>query len=173
MLKRYDPLPKEQLISKDFQNKSEAFLALWGLPELASYLDIKFSNRLRSSLGRARVDIRRVRLNPHLIKNDESLLDEVLCHELAHIAVYERFGTTVKPHGPEWADLVRMAGYEPRLRIEVSNVTSQGSGKRYEHLCPACQALRYAKRPMTRWRCKRCVSSGLEGELMIRRVGKE
>lgn len=173
VLKSGEPLPKKQQISKDFQTRSEAFLTLWGISELAGYLDIQFSNRLRSSLGRTRVDMHRVRLNPLLINNDESLLDEVLCHELAHIAVYERFGTTVKPHGPEWADLVRMAGYEPRLRIEVFNVTSRVSGKRFEHLCPVCQALRYAKRPMTRWRCKRCVTSGLEGKLLIRSIGKE
>lgn len=134
---------------------------------------IQFSGRLKSSLGRTRVDVRNVRLNPLLASENEQLLDEVLCHELAHIAVYERFGTSVKPHGHEWAALVQQAGFEPRLRVSFTGDTPQTAKQRFEHICPVCQTVRYAKRSMSRWRCKSCDDAGLEGKLLIRIVGKK
>ena len=143
------------------------------MPELADNVVIEFSERLRSALGRTRVDVRRVRLNPILVRTSEKILEEVLCHELAHIAVYERFGSSVKPHGPEWAIFVRQAGYEPRLRISVAGSSTLISDRRFEHLCPVCQTTRCAKRPMRRWRCASCVDAGLEGKLIIRRQVKE
>jgi predicted SprT family Zn-dependent metalloprotease len=157
----------------EFQEKSTKLFMLWGLPELVSCVEIQFSRRLRSTLGRTRVDTRRVRLNPALAETSEGLLEEVLCHELAHIAVYERFGTKAKPHGPEWAGLVRQAGYEPRLSATIDGEKKHTNELRFEHLCPVCQIVRYAKRPMTSWRCGGCVDAGLEGRLLIRSLGKE
>ena len=133
---------------------------------------IQFSGRLKSSLGRTRVDVHKVSLNPLLTSANEQLLDEVLCHELAHIAIYERFGASVKPHGPEWTALVRQAGFEPRLRHSVTNAELPTATRKFEHLCPVCQTVRYAKRSMTQWRCESCVDAGLEGKLLIRSVGK-
>jgi predicted SprT family Zn-dependent metalloprotease len=143
------------------------------MPELADNVVIEFSKRLRSVLGRTRVDARRVRLNPLLVSASEKILEEVLCHELAHIAVYERFGASVKPHGLEWVTLVQQAGYEPRLRIRVADASPSINQRRFEHLCPVCQTVRYAKRPMMRWRCGSCVDAGLEGKLLISKQIKE
>jgi len=155
------------------QAKSDEYFSLWGCPDLARSVVIQFSDRLKSSLGRARVDVRNVRLNSLLASANEQLLDEVLCHELAHIAIYERFGTSVKPHGPEWVALVRQAGFEPRLRHSIAGEKPQTATRRFEHLCPVCQTVRYAKRSMTRWRCESCVYAGLEGKLLIRSAVKE
>ena len=166
-------LLKQKQVSDRIQAKSAEYFLLWGRPELTSSVIIQFSDRLRSSLGRTRVDVRRVRLNPLLASANEQLLDEVLCHELAHIAVYENYGTHVKPHGPEWTALVRQAGFEPRLRISVADEKPPTITRRFEHLCPVCQTVRYAKRSMTRWRCESCVYAGLEGKLLIRSAGKE
>ena len=136
-------------------------------------MTIQFSDRLKSSLGRTRVDTCTVRLNSLLVTANKQLLDEVLCHELAHIAVYEHFGASVKPHGEEWGKLVKQAGFKPRLRIHVDGEKSIVSAERFEHLCPVCQTIRYAKRPMKVWRCGNCVDAGLEGMLLIRSIGKE
>jgi predicted SprT family Zn-dependent metalloprotease len=165
-------LLKQKQVSDRIQAKSAEYFLLWGRPELAGSVIIQFSGRLRSSLGRTRVDVRRVRLNPLLASANEQLLNEVLCHELAHIAVYERFGTSVKPHGSEWASLVQRAGFEPRLRHSVTGEKPPTAAQRFEHLCPVCQTIRYAKRSMTRWRCGSCVDAGLEGKLLIRSIGK-
>jgi len=154
------------------QAKSYEYFSLWGCSDLASSVAIQFSGRLKSSLGRTRVDVHKVSLNPLLTRANEQLLDEVLCHELAHIAIYERFGASVKPHGPEWTALVRQAGFEPRLRHSVTNAELPTATRKFEHLCPVCQTVRYAKRSMTQWRCESCVDAGLEGKLLIRSVGK-
>jgi len=153
--------------------KSNEYLSLWGYSDLASSVVIQFSGRLKYSLGRTRVDLRKISLNPLLISENKQLLGEVLCHELAHIAVYERFGASVKPHGPEWSSLVRQAGFEPRIRHSITNAELPTATRKFEHLCPVCQTVRYAKRSMTQWRCESCVDAGLEGKLLIRSVGKE
>ena len=161
-------------LQKKLQEQSARYYALWGRQELAHQVDIRFSQRLRSTLGRTRVETRQVRLNPILATDFQKLFKEVLCHELAHIVVYERYGNTVKPHGPEWAALVRQGGFEPRLRVSIEGEKPPIYNKRrFEHLCPVCQTVRYAKRPMTRWRCKSCIEAGLEGQLLIRSLGKE
>jgi len=155
------------------QAKTDEYFSLWGCSDLASSVVIQFSDRLKSSLGRTRVDTRNVRLNPLLASANERLLDEVLCHELAHIVVYERFGMSVKPHGPEWAALVRQTGFEPRLRHSITSEKPPTAIRRFEHLCLVCQTVRYAKRSMTQWRCESCIDAGLEGMLLIRSIGKE
>lgn len=155
------------------QSKSARYLLLWGMPDLASSVSIQFSYRLRSSLGRTLVDARRIRLHVLLANTDEQLLDEVLCHELAHIVVYERFGREVKPHGPEWATLVRQAGFEPRLRIGVGSEGPPMTEGRFEHRCPVCQAVRLARRSIPNLRCKSCLEAGLEGKLLIRKVARQ
>lgn len=114
-------LQQPKQVSDRILTKSTEYFLLWDRPDLASCVVIQFSGRLKSSLGRTRVDAHKVSLNPLLTSANEQLLDEVLCHELAHIAIYERFGTSVKPHGPEWTALVRKAGFKPRLRHSISN----------------------------------------------------
>ena len=160
-------LPKSPLLTQ----KADRFFTLWGIPGLSGKVDIAFSTRIKSTWGRSRVDIRRVRLHPDLAQAAEHLLDEVLCHELAHIAVYETFGPGKPPHGDEWVSFVRRAGFEPRLRLDAAGNPSeptQNRKKRFEHYCPVCQTVRYARQPMSRWRCGRCVDAGLEGMLLIR-----
>ena len=166
-------LRQQKQVSDRIQAKSAEYFLLWGRPDLANSVIIQFSDRLRSSLGRTRVDVRRVRLNSLLASANKQLLNEVLCHELAHIAIYERFGTSVKPHGPEWTALVRQAGFEPRLRHSIASENLPAATRRFEHLCPVCQTVRYAKRSMTQWRCESCVDAGLEGKLLIMSVSKE
>jgi predicted SprT family Zn-dependent metalloprotease len=150
--------------------KINKWFKLWDSIFIAEDITVEFSNRLKSTLGRTNVAKRHVRLNPVLTKNEHIYLDEVLCHELAHIAVYERFGLSVKPHGAQWAELMRKAGYEPRVRF-VSNDKQNGKTiTKYEHFCPVCQSVRYAGRAMTYWRCPSCFNAGLEGKLVIQSI---
>jgi predicted SprT family Zn-dependent metalloprotease len=146
---------------------------MWDLSGLIGEVDVDFSTRLKSTWGRSRVDARRVRLHPDLETTHKHLLDEVLCHELAHIAVFEKFGPGKQPHGKEWTAFVRQAGFEPRLRLEgaeKASVPTQQKSRQFEHYCPVCQSVRYAKQPMTRWRCAQCSNAGLEGKLLIRKA---
>lgn len=150
----------------------EELLSLWGMSDLAPSVDIAYSTRLTRSLGRTRVDRRRIRLNPVLAGADEKLFREVLCHELAHVVVHELHGAGKAPHGREWRELMQRAGQEPRVRLSLGR---QGRGeprkrRRYEHLCPVCQSMRTAARPITGWRCGQCRAAGLDGRLLVREV---
>jgi len=147
--------------------------SLWGTPELPSVVNIMLTRRLRSSLGRSRPAQKTVSLNLNALERDPSRLEEVLCHELAHIAVHLRCGPSAKPHGQEWADLVKMAGVAPRVRALSTDPLparrTQASRPFYEHRCPVCQTVRYARRPVASWRCAECLDTGLSGEMVITR----
>ena len=157
------------------QRSIRAWSTLWGVPGLESRVDVRFSDRLRTSLGRCMPSRGVVRLNRRLLKVQPGLLEEVLCHELAHVAVFEQYGHGCRPHGPEWAALMQTAGFEPRPRARLGRDVERlvgGDRQRrplYEHRCPVCQAARLARRPVPRWRCAACVRDGLPGRLMIQK----
>ena len=101
---RSDPV-LDQLLSR-----IEEWGRLWGVPDLTAGVSISFSKRMTRSLGRTRPGQGTVRLAHHLKDAPPDVLEEVLCHEVAHVAVHRRHGRSAKPHGPEWADLVQSAG---------------------------------------------------------------
>ncbi len=80
-----------------------------------------------------------------------------------------------RPHGPEWRAFMIAAGLEPRVRIPEALMpegvrAKMASGRRWEHRCLECRAVRMARVRMTRWRCRRCVEAGGSGRLGIVRV---
>jgi len=147
----------------------------WRTPGLSRRLVVEYSPRLRQSLARSLPSRRLIRLNPVLrLPENEALLPEVLCHEAAHVAVFELHGPRCRPHGPEWSRLVKMAGFTPTLHLAIDAesrgaVAPSTSASRYEHRCPVCQMVRYARRPVPGWRCADCVAAGLDGHLLITR----
>jgi predicted SprT family Zn-dependent metalloprotease len=143
----------------------------WGAPELAKQITCEWSSRLRRSLGRAYPERNLIRLSL-LLKESQyaSLFEEVLCHEAAHVATFRYHGNRATSHGPEWEELVRLAGYEPRRCYTTDDLVPESQDLesiRYEHICPVCQAKRIAKRPQPQWCCVGCQNAGLEGELII------
>mgnify|MGYP001813649336 CR=1 FL=1 len=144
------------------------YCQLWGIKPVKDEIVVEFSSRITRSLGRTQPAAKIIRLNPLLQTSLNHLLEEVLCHELAHVAAFHLNGDAIRPHGPEWQTLVLAAGFEPRVRIEADlNWPSSLTVRCYTHRCPVCHAVRVAKRPMARWRCSECVASGLTGELQI------
>jgi predicted SprT family Zn-dependent metalloprotease len=149
------------------------WLRVWEVPELAATLRIEFSPRLKRAFGRCYQEERLIRLTPSLLDSQSHLLAEILCHEAAHAAVYERDGADAQPHGTEWEELMRQVGFEPRVRIPVVVRSDAKKSARdrvvYLHRCPNCELERHAARPMHDWRCRTCVTTGNEGRLVIRR----
>jgi len=144
----------------------------WHLPQnLAESVTVEFSQRLRSSLGVCYPKRLLIRLHPFLAQPENTdLLREVLCHEAAHIGAEVRAGRRVQPHGPEWRDLVRQCGYEPKRRIRVPSFPrawQSTTSNLYEHRCPVCQTVRRFSRPQPRWKCADCIEAGLDGTLVI------
>jgi predicted SprT family Zn-dependent metalloprotease len=149
------------------------WFSLWGLTGFEQYTTVCFSGRLRRVFGRCYARRRQITVAARLKEMQPSLLEEVLCHEVAHLAVFELFGENCRPHGPEWAQLMRTAGYEPRIRLvlDAAGIPAPDTRPRYTylHYCPVCQSERVARRPVRSWRCADCVTLGLHGRLEIRR----
>jgi len=147
------------------------FCALWGVIEIQDEVQVEFSRRLTRSLGRSQPLKKVIRLNSELSTKLNDLLEEVICHELAHVAAVHLHGDSIKPHGEEWKALVRMAGFEPSIKLRVIGEASvEKARKRYKHICPVCHSHQISRTRMTRWRCRACVASGLPGELQIEEI---
>jgi predicted SprT family Zn-dependent metalloprotease len=147
---------------------------LWGVPGLEARLQVEFTDRFQRSLGRCLPRRGLVRLHAALAAEPRDLLAEVLCHEVAHAAVFDLHSRRCRPHGPEWAALMRAAGYEARTRLSFGaappsrRVSVRREALLYEHVCRVCQMRRTGRRPMPAWRCTACLEAGLDGQLEIR-----
>ena len=165
-------LPPNPLKFLMFDSLVRQWADSWSVPLLAETIKVESSPRLRRSLGRCNPQTGAIRLHPALLAEPEGLLKEVLCHEAAHVAVYLLHGDSVRAHGSEWARLMKVAGFEPRARKRLDQL-SRGFQRvirprvLYRHGCPVCGAQRLARRAVRRWRCRACLESGLEGRLEI------
>ena len=145
------------------------YAELWSRPNLSETVSTRFSTRLSKSWARTNFETRTITLAATL-RGDLSRLDEVLCHELAHIVAHEVSGRREGPHGPTWQGLVRAGGFEPRLRLahgDDAPRTIVRRPSRFLHRCPVCDFSRVAARPIRSWRCADCVAAGLGGNLVI------
>ena len=146
--------------------------SVWGVADLPSRVCILFSRRVRASLGRCTPATGAIRLNQRLREAAPELLREVVCHEVAHVAVWMLHEGRARSHGQEWKDLMRRAGYEPRVRWVKATLSESVRAHRqpeilYVHACPVCGSHWIAKRSVTVWRCGACRNAGLEGRLEI------
>ncbi len=148
---------------------------IWNLPDLESRLSIVFSPRFRTAVGRCAPDKSEIRLASFLLTAPPEVLREALCHEAAHAAVYALHGRGPRPHGEEWRELMRAAGFEPRIRMPVDmsphgRKSRKGNRGLWEHRCPICHMSRTAHRPVRNWRCAQCRAAGLAGDLIVTRI---
>lgn len=95
----------------------------WSLPMLPERAQIETSARMKTALGRCYPVSGVIRLHPGLENEPEAILREVVCHEVAHLAVYLRHGREARPHGIEWKRFMIAAGYEPRTRMDPSRLS--------------------------------------------------
>lgn len=154
----------------------ERLSQVWAAPELNASVRVRLSAHLRTSLGRATPATGRVSLHRALRDAPPEILEEVLCHEIAHIVAYRRARAArarrPRPHGVEWAALVRAAGYEPILRAPrnwiaqpLQQTSAPSPARTVLHICPVCQTQRFARRTVPAWRCAACVAIGLDGRM--------
>ena len=151
----------------------------WHTPGLTNLTRVTFSPRLERSLGRCVPTTGRVSLTTRLRRGSRERLLETLCHEVAHVAAYMLYGSAARPHGPEWAALVRAAGFDPATHAQPRRGTSNTPNRprrskptRFTvvHTCPVCHSRRFGRRVISAWRCRTCVDAGLSGELIATRV---
>lgn len=105
---------------------------------------------------------------------ESRLLEEVICHEAAHVAAFILHGARVRPHGPEWRALLARTGFKPSLQLTgprpEAGIGRANAPARYSHRCPVCHWARVSKRRVSVWRCASCVGNELDGVLVITRV---
>jgi predicted SprT family Zn-dependent metalloprotease len=98
--------------------------SIWGLSRLMREVNIEFSNTTGSALGRCDLRKMTVTLNGVLLLDqNEELLHETLCHELAHIVASFRYGCGIEEHGPEWSEYMEKAGFKPRPVIPQKEIS--------------------------------------------------
>lgn len=69
-------------------------------------VNIKFNQR-GSAAGTAYLQRHEVRFNYDMyLQNPNEFLKTVIPHEIAHIFVYQLFGSKVRPHGKEWKSVM-------------------------------------------------------------------
>jgi predicted SprT family Zn-dependent metalloprotease len=154
--------------------------ALWEASALTD-VTVVLNPRLSRILGRLVGRPWRIELGPRALTSEKRLL-EVVTHEAAHAALATRDGATPQtPHGPEWRELMALAGF-PKARGAHWRCRRLGGQSRperpakpkappalYDHWCPVCQSSRTGRRPVKAWRCAACVAAGLDGTLEITR----
>jgi predicted SprT family Zn-dependent metalloprotease len=162
------------VISGELAQTVREWARLWRVPEFLDGITFRQNARLRTTIARWAIESNCVEVSTRFfeLRRDHR---EILCHELAHAAAVRMHGRVVRPHGPEWCDLVRKAGYEPKAHlasdrrpyVSPSDIQTQLD---FEHRCPVCHAVRFARKLVKSWRCVECVGAGLPGHLTIRVV---
>jgi predicted SprT family Zn-dependent metalloprotease len=99
-----------------------------------------------------------IRLSRRVLKTQEQVHDTVL-HEYAHLVVYERHGTSAKPHGPEWKELMRLLGGVPKATHDYP-VERRSVSRNIIYRCNVCGFLLRRVRPFKRNRVYSHVGCG-------------
>ena len=135
---------------------------------------IRINPRLTTTLARLLVNDNLIEFNLTVARLGARSRREVICHEAAHFVVWQRHGRAARPHGPEWAALVKLAGFEPKAsRVRCGQPKRRPATKQvFRHMCPVCHFSKRAARRMSRWRCPECRAIGLDGRFRIERVSR-
>jgi len=132
--------------------------ALWKCSGELADVQISYNPRLRTTLGRAMLDERRVELNPRLLCAHPGEIVPTLVHELAHLVVHARCGRG-KPHGRRWAALMHAAGLTPSRTHNLPAAKKLRRTRRrfiYVHRCVECGMTFPAGKPRHDLYCGTC-----------------
>jgi SprT protein len=151
------PEKQRPLTSSDLQVRVDRWYRLWCVPESDATVEIEFSSRITRSLGRCFPDRNLIRLAASLAQAQPEFVHEVLAHEAAHLAAYRLYGRAIKPHGPEWKQLMLKAGYATRARVRIDHVPAGILGPprrrrivRRDPIAAAIRLVRTAKKRLSR-----------------------
>jgi|KBSMisStandDraft_5_1062788.scaffolds.fasta_scaffold368079_2 predicted SprT family Zn-dependent metalloprotease len=134
-------------------------------------LRVVVNPRLKSTIARWLPPSDTIEISRAAESRPNSALREIICHEAAHVVVWNRFGRASRPHGPEWAALMRAAGVEPHATLMRCGARRHPTKTtQVRHVCTICHFSALAKRRMPQWRCPECRSIGLAGKFRMERV---
>jgi len=131
--------------------------AAWEMPDLAERVRIGYNPRLRTTLGRAALDRRRVELNPRILLRHPGELVPTLVHELAHLVVHMRYGA-VPPHGIHFRTLMRAVNLSPGAthNLPIEHLKRPRRRYLYLHRCSGCEYSFVARSVRRGYYCTAC-----------------
>lgn len=97
-----------------------------------------------AAAGQAHGDCNLIRLNPLLLReNGEAFLAQTVPHEVAHLVAEAAFGHGIRPHGPEWRDVMALFGAAPERchRFDISRAAVHRQ-RRFPYGC-GCERLHW------------------------------
>lgn len=142
---------------------------VWRNPGV-SRLQILVNPNFKSTIARWLSPSGVLEISPSAESRGATEFCEIISHEAAHFVVWYQSGSAARPHGPEWAALMRAAGFEPRATLVRCGHRRGGDDRiRIRHFCTVCHFSKFAKRRMPHWRCPECRAIGLEGKLKMER----
>ena len=127
--------------------------------------ELRFDLRGQSA-GQMRIDASghaTIRYNPALLlRHGEDFLARTIPHEVAHYLAFLHHGRGIRPHGPEWQQMVRALGGEPE-RCHDYDIDGLGARKtrRFTYHCRCgdhqLSSIRHNRISRgTRYLCQRC-----------------
>jgi predicted SprT family Zn-dependent metalloprotease len=130
---------------------------VWNFSVVRNGVRITYNPRLRSTLGRAFLDEKRIELNPHLLREHPRELLNVLGHELAHIVVYLRHGW-VPQHGAHFRILMQAVNLAPHATHNLPSGHLRRRRRRYLYLhrCSDCRYQFVARKVRRDYYCATC-----------------
>jgi SprT protein len=125
--------------------------------------DVKVAFGLRGhAAGDACARTATTRYNDELLdRYGDEFVRTIVPHEVAHVVTWAVFGR-VKPHGPEWRDVMRFFGAPPRVTHEFETTPARVMRRfRYRCACPdphlmTKRAHLRIRRGTAEYRCRRC-----------------
>jgi SprT protein len=127
----------------------------WEMPDLAPKVAIRYNGRLRTSLGWAVLEEGRVDLNTRLLLEHPAELIPTLVHELAHLAIFRRYGR-VSPHGMQFRTFMRAVRLSAKATHDLPVESLRRRRFLYLHRCTGCGYTFIARRPRRDCYCRAC-----------------
>jgi SprT protein len=128
--------------------------------DYAGKVQIVWNKRMRSTAGRAYLNLAKVELNPRLLYIGADPLGNVrqtLLHELAHLLAYHRHGAKILAHGNEWKQACADLGIPGESATHSLPLPSRKQQKKWRYTCPVCfESIARVKRMRGNSACYSC-----------------
>jgi SprT protein len=112
--------------------------------DYASTVNIVWNKRMRSTAGRAFLNLAKVELNPKLLHLGDDPLAHVrqtLLHELAHLLahhLHSKGGRKILAHGAEWKQACVDLGIPGESATHSLPLPSRKQRRKWRYACPVC-----------------------------------
>ena len=158
--------------NQDLYNFSQQKLKEINEHQVAECFSIHWNPRMRSTAGRAKLQLYEVEMNPKLIPFGEHVVWTTVLHELAHLIAWNR--CRHRGHGVEWQEACADLGIPNTPVTHDLPLPRRQQTKRWRYRCPNCNEyfdrVRQAKRAIA---CAICCKAHNDGKYSYKYKLKE